>query len=366
MTADQDLVTLAEILIAERRIRGIVLRTPLLSFGPPDPVDPAGRARVLLKPESLQPIGAFKLRGAYNAIASLDRAARAAGVVAHSSGNHAQGVARAARLLGVRTVIVMPADAPAIKRERVLADGARLVLVGPSSEERATRASELARERGLTLISSHDDRAVIAGQGTVGLEIVEQVRVLAGAPTRGDERPAGLDRALTVLVPVGGGGLAAGTAAAVKSLDPGASVIGVVPALAAHARESLVAGRIVRWPAEVVGRTIADGQRLTALGELPFAHLARQLDSIVVVEELEIVRAMAVAVRDARLVLEPSGATALAAWLFHRHEIDAPGRVVIVLTGGNVDPVHFRQWIAAGEAASRARSAGEPAASRGT
>lgn len=345
MTTGLGLVTIDDIREADRRLRGVVLRTPLLSFGPPEAGDRFGRSRVLLKPESLQPIGAFKLRGAYNAIASLGAGQRAAGVVAHSSGNHAQGVARAACLLGVRATIVMPADAPAIKRERVLADGAELILVGPSSEERAARAAELAREGGLALISSHDDRAVIAGQGTIGLEIVGEVAALNRAATRGESR-LGPDRPLTILVPIGGGGLAAGIVTAVKALDPRVSVVGVVPALAAHARDSLAAGRIVRWPAEAVGRTIADGQRLTALGELPFAHLAGRLDGVVAVEELEIVRAMAAAVREARLVLEPSGATALAGWLFHRDEIQAPGRVVIVLSGGNVDPARFREWIA--------------------
>jgi len=354
VTTGPGLVTIDDIREADRRLRGVVLRTPLLSFGPPQADDPSGRSRVLLKPESLQPTGAFKLRGAYNAIASLSAGQRAAGVVAHSSGNHAQGVARAARLLGVPATIVMPAGAPAIKRERVLADGAELILVGPSSGDRAARAAELARERGLALISSHDDRAVIAGQGTIGLEIVGEVAALDRASTRGESRTVGPARPLTILVPIGGGGLAAGIVAAVKSLDPRVTVVGVVPALAAHARDSLATGRIVRWPAEAVGRTIADGQRLTALGELPFAHLVGLLDGVVAVEELEIVRAMAAAVREARLVLEPSGATALAGWLYHENEIQAPGRVVIVVSGGNVDPARFREWIAAGEAAEPA------------
>ncbi|MGA3031376.1 MAG: threonine/serine dehydratase [Candidatus Limnocylindrales bacterium] len=357
-------VTLDRIRAAAEVIKGVVVRTPLLPFGRPDDGDSLGRTRAWLKPESLQPIGAFKLRGAYYNIATLPPERRAAGVVAHSSGNHAQGVARAARLLGVRAVIVMPSNAPLVKVERVSEDGAEIVFVGPSSEERAERAAELARVEGLSLVAPYDDAATITGQGTVGLEIVEQLAVLddraPGAqrpPSPGSATPSGASTGsaapapFTVLVPVGGGGIASGVAVAVKSLRPDAVVLGVEPLLAADARDSLAQGRIVTWPAEEVGRTIADGQRTTHLGRIPFELLRRHLDGIVTVTDDEIARAMVRAARESRLVLEPSGATTLAAWLFHADELPASGRVVIILSGGNVDPARYDELFARGLAA---------------
>jgi threonine dehydratase len=378
------LVTLDAIRAAAQVLRGVVVRTPLLPFGPPIEGDRFGRTRAWLKPESLQPTGAFKLRGAYYNIATLPIERRAAGVIAHSSGNHAQGVARAARLLGVRAVIVMPSDAPRIKVDRVRADGAEIIVVGPSSEERAERAAELARTEGLSLVAPYDDAATITGQGTVGLEIVAQLAEIealgvgadAGAAHGGARSaeangsgwtadpdgsdwaahaggadPAGRGAPFTVLVPVGGGGLASGVAVAVKSLRPDAVVLGVEPELAADARDSLAQGRIVTWPANQVGRTIADGQRTTHIGRIPFAHLRRYLDGIVTVSEDEIARAMVRASREARLVLEPSGATALAAWLFRAPELGMPGPVVCVLSGGNVDPARYDELLARGLAA---------------
>ena len=329
------LVTLAEIEAAAERLRGVTVVTPLLPFGP---VAADGSAATYLKPESLQPIGAFKLRGAYNAIAQLGPAERTAGVVAHSSGNHAQGVARAARMLGVHAVIVMPSDAPDLKIERTRADGAEIVSVGPGSEERAAKARELADQRGLAPIPPYDDARVIAGQGTAGLEIVRQLAEM------------GVEGAFTVLVPIGGGGLASGVAVAIKSLRPEARVYGVEPALAADARDSLAAGHVVHWPAEAVNRTIADGQRTAAVGALPFRHLSIYLDGILTVEEDEICRAMVRAAREARLVLEPSGATSLAALLFAL-PASAPRPVVALLSGGNVDPARYAALIAQGEAA---------------
>lgn len=333
-----ELVSLADMREAAARLRGIAVRTPLLPFGPPIAGDPRGRTRVYLKPESLQPIGAFKIRGAYNAIALLPPDVRARGVVTHSSGNHAQGVARAARLLGTRAVIVMPSDASRLKVERVLADGAEIVTVGPSSDERAERAHELAASRGLTLIPPYDDRAIVAGQGTIGLEIAEQLHEFEDAP-----------EPTTVLVPIGGGGLAAGVATALKSLRPDCVVLGVEPELAADARESLAAGRIVRWRPEEVARTSADGMRTASLGRIPFAHLARYLDGVLLVSEVEIARAMARAAQVARLVLEPSGATTLAAVLFR--DLDRRGRIVAVLSGGNVDPARYAALVEEGIAA---------------
>nr|MBA2255122.1 pyridoxal-phosphate dependent enzyme [Chloroflexota bacterium] len=239
-TAEREpaLVSLQDIRDAAARLRGITVRTPLLRFGRPVLGDPRGETRGYLKPENLQPIGAFKLRGAYNAIAQLTADERLHGVVAHSSGNHAQGVARAARLLGVAATIVMPRNAPRLKVAGVEGDGARIVTVSDDPEERASRAAELAVADGRTLVPPFDDARVVAGQGTIGLEIVEQIAELDG-----DEPP----EPLTVLVPIGGGGLAAGVAAAVKSLRPDARVFGVEPELAADARDSLREGRIVRW-----------------------------------------------------------------------------------------------------------------------
>ncbi len=320
------LVDLAAIRRAAATLRGVAARTPLVTLGDPDD-------RHLLKAESLQPIGAFKIRGAYNAAASLTPEERARGLVTYSSGNHAQGVARAARLLGVPAVIVMPENAPAVKRARVLADGAEVVTVGNASAERRAVAERLAAERGLAIIPPYDDDRIIAGQGTCGLEIAEDLPDLA-----------------LVLVPVGGGGLASGVAAAVKALRPGARVIGVEPALAADARESLARGEIVEWSAADVSRTIADGTRTQALGVRTFAHLRALLDGIVTVSEAEIAAGVRLAAEEARLVVEPSGALGIAALRFHAAEagvVGLAGPVVCVVSGGNVDPARYRAYLEA-------------------
>ena len=318
------LVTIEDIRAAATRLQGIAMRTPLveLSAGPP---------RILLKAESLQAIGAFKIRGAYNAIAQLDDAGRARGVVAHSSGNHAQGVARAARILGVRATVVMPSDAPAIKRSRVEADGAEVVTVGVESGLREAMARQLAEDRGLVPVPPYDDDRVIAGQGTVGLEIAEDVPDVA-----------------LVLVPIGGGGLASGVATAIRAIRPSARIVGVEPDLAADAAESLAAGHIVRWDGAVTARTIADGTRTQAIGRRPFAHLSRLLDGVVTVSEREIAMAMRLAAEQARLVVEPSGALTIAAARFHAAELDLAtltGTVVAVVSGGNVDPERYRSLV---------------------
>jgi threonine dehydratase len=320
------LVDLARIRAAAATLRGVAVRTPLVALG-----DPA-RGH-LLKAESLQPIGAFKIRGAYNAAASIDPAARARGLITYSSGNHAQGVARAARLLGVPAVIVMPANAPAVKRTRVLADGAEVVTVGNASAERQAVAERLAAERGLAMIPPFDDDRIIAGQGTCGLEIAEDLPDVAA-----------------VLVPVGGGGLASGVAVAIKALRPGARVVGVEPELAADARESLARGRIVEWSAADVSRTIADGTRTQALGVRTFAHLRALLDDIVTVREGEIAAGVRIAAEEARLVVEPSGALSIAALRFHAREAGldgADGPIVCVVSGGNVDPAAYVAYLEA-------------------
>jgi threonine dehydratase len=334
------LVTLEDIRRAAAGLAGITVRTPLLPFGRPAAGDPRGHPRTWVKPESLQPIGAFKLRGAWTAVSSLGPEARIRGVVAHSSGNHAQGVARAARLLGIPAVIVMPEDAPAVKVAGVRADGAEIVHVGPASDERVAMAERLVAGRGLVLIPAYDDVRIIAGQGTCGLEIVEQVAELG----HGDEP-------LSVLVPIGGGGFAAGVATAVKALRPDARVLGVEPELAADAAESLRTGAIVRWGSDRVGRTAADGMRTSAVGTIPFRHLQAHLDGVVTVSEAGIARAMVRAARDARLVIEPSGATTLAAVLFDTGMADAAGHVVAIVSGGNVDPARYDELIAVGIAA---------------
>jgi threonine dehydratase len=274
-------------------------------------------------------------------MAQLSPEERARGVIAHSSGNHAQGVARAARLLGIRAVVVMPDDAPRFKVDRVRADGAEIVVVGPASQERMEKADEISIEQGLALIHAYDDRRIVAGQGTAGLEIAEDIEA-AGIAPKGTP--------FTILVPIGGGGLAAGVATAVKAVRPDARVYGVEPELAADAQESLREGRIVRWEHAQTGRTIADGVRSSAVGEIPFAHLQAYLDGVVTVTETEICRAMLQARDLARLVLEPSGAVSLAAWLFHADELPIDGPVVSLLSGGNVDPDRYAELIARAEA----------------
>jgi threonine dehydratase len=321
---DGSLVDLARIRQAAELLRGVALRTPLVPYGRPSD-------RVFLKAESLQPIGAFKLRGAYVAIASLSDAERERGVITYSSGNHAQGVARAARLLGTKAVVVMPDDAPPIKRDRVAQDGAEIVVVGPASDERKGRAEAIAAERGLAIIPPFDDDRIIAGQGTLGLEILEDLPTTA-----------------LIVVPIGGGGLASGVAAAVKALAPKVRVIGVEPELGADAKESLERGTIVRWPAADVSRTMADGTRTQALGQRTFAHLRALLDGIVTVTEDQIAAGVRLAAERARLVVEPSGALPVAAIAFRGDQLglaDVRGDVVGVVSGGNVDPERYRAYL---------------------
>lgn len=310
-----ELVALAEVAAAARRVAGVVVRTPLL----PSPWSP----RLWLKPENLQPTGAFKLRGAYHTLAKLPAPRRAAGVVTHSSGNHGQALAYAARRLGVPCVVVMPDVAGPHKIEATRALGAEVVLVPPA--DRAARAGELASARRLTVVPPFDHRDVIAGQGTIGLEIVDDLAVDL------------------VLVPVGGGGLASGVAAAVKGRRPAARVIGVEPAVAADAQESLAAGALRPWPVARTYRTVADGLR-TQLSELTLAHLREWLDGIVTVTEEEILETTGAMLREARLLVEPSGAVATAAYRHHRDALPR-GRTVAVVSGGNLDPALLRSLV---------------------
>ena len=319
-TSAHALVTLSDIQAAATRIKGLVVRTPLLPCPWADPERP-----LCLKPESLQATGAFKLRGASNALARLDAEQRARGVVAQSSGNHAQAVAYAARRLGIHATIVMPDTSPEVKIAATRSYGAEVVLVPPA--ERDVLPVRLAAEHGYTHIPPYDDARVIAGQGTVGLEIAADLDVDV------------------VLVPVSGGGLIAGVATAIKALSPRTAVIGVEPELAADAAESFRTGERVTWTPELTHRTIADGLRTTSVGVLPFEHIKRYVDGVVTVSEAEIVEAVGVLGRKSRLVAEASGAVATAAYLFHAGELPA-GHAVAVLSGGNVDPEKYAGWYA--------------------
>ena len=308
------LVSLDDIREARARLDGITVRTPLI------PLEHEGRT-LYLKPENLQPIGAFKLRGAYNKIASLTDEERARGVITYSSGNHAQGVAYAARALDTKAVIVMPGNAPTIKREATAALGAKIVLVGPSGMERQIKAEELAAEHGYVIIPPYEDEKIIAGQGTAGLEILED-----------------LPDVELVLVPVGGGGLISGISTAIKCSKPNAKVVGVEPELAGDAQASLRAGHIVKFPVEQVLSTCADGLRAQYVGDLTFEHIRRYVDDVVTVSEDEIMQAAQLLAQNPKTVAEPSGAVATAAWLFHAELLPASNHTVAVISGGNIDP----------------------------
>jgi threonine dehydratase len=307
--APTGLVSLDEIRDAASSIADLVVRTPLVPCPWAD--------NLWLKPENLQPVGAFKVRGAVNALRHLPADRRAAGVVTHSSGNHGQALAYAGRAIGVPVVVVMPDNAAPNKVQATRGFGAEVVLVPAAQREQ--RADELRRDRRLTLVPPYDHPHIIAGQGTIGLEIV-----------------ADLSTVDVVLVPVGGGGLASGVASAVKALAPRVAVVGVEPVLAADAAESIAAGELRPWTVELRARTAADGLR-TPLSELTLAHLRARLDGIVTVTEEEILATVGTLARSARLVAEPSGAVAPAAALYRRDELPA-GRTVAVVSGGNVDP----------------------------
>jgi threonine dehydratase len=250
-----------------------------------------------------------------------ERAARQHGVVAHSSGNHGHAVAYAAALLGVRAVVVVPRTAPAVKTDAIEYYGAELIRVEPTLAARVAATEELVARHGYVPIPPFDDRAVIAGQGTVGLEIA------ADCPQVG-----------LVLVPVSGGGLISGIAAAVRGCCPDAAVVGVEPDLAADARESLRRGERVSWPAADVQATVADALRVEQVGALPFAHIRALVADIVTVAENEMLAAVRLLANQARLVAEPGGAAAVAAWLYHREELPPAATTVAVLSGGNIDP----------------------------
>lgn len=319
------LITLEDVVAASKRIRSIpgsgLVRTPLLPV--PD-ADPGGRRPLWLKPECLQPTGAFKIRGALNSIAELDQQARSRGVVAYSSGNHARALAYAAWVFGIPATVIVPPTAPAAKVGAARALGAEIVLADVADRE--ARAHEIVDERGAALVPPFDHPAVIAGQGTAGLEIAEDLTTESGTTGNGTDD--------VVLVPISGGGLISGIAVAIKSLLPDAAVIGVEPELAADARDSLRAGERRGWPVEARTRTAADG--LTAEpSDLTFAHISRFVDDIVTVSEDEIAGAVRYLAVHARIVAERSGAVSTAAYL---HRALPGGTTVAVVSGGNINP----------------------------
>ena len=322
MTQTPNLVSLDAIRAAAARIAPIAMKTPLVRAAFPGLSGHGTGREIWLKAESLQPIGAFKIRGAANKILQLTPEQIARGVITYSSGNHAQGVAYAAREVGAKAVIVMPSNAPAIKRAATLALGAEVVDVGLASSERLAVAEELVREHGYVVIPPYDDEQIIAGQGTCGLEIVEE-----------------LPDVDLVVSPVSGGGLLSGVATAVKRLRPNAKVFGIEPELAGDTAESFRTGEIVTWPAEATSRTIADGLRTQSVGVRNFAHIQAFVDGIITVTEAEIRAAMRAIVAATRLVPEPSGAVSTAALLFHGDQLPAYWKAVAVVSGGNVDPV---------------------------
>jgi threonine dehydratase len=323
---EQSLVSIEEIRAAATRIAAIAIRTPLIAAAFPGLSGHGTDKKIYLKAESLQPIGAFKIRGAANKILQLTPEEIARGVITYSSGNHAQGVAYAARAVGAKAVIVMPSNAPAIKRAATLAMGAEVVDVGLASSERLAKSDELVRKHGYVVIPPYDDRQIIAGQATCGLEIIED-----------------LPQIDLVLAPVSGGGLLSGVATAVKSLSPHTKVYGVEPELAGDTAESFRTGSIVTWPAELTSRTLADVLRTQSVGERNFAHIQAFVDGIVTVTEAEIRAAMRAIVAATRLVPEPSGAVAAAALLFHAAELPAFSTAAAVVSGGNVDPALLAQ-----------------------
>ncbi|WP_028032520.1 threonine/serine dehydratase [Chelativorans sp. J32] len=315
---------IAMIQAARDRISGHARYTPFLDSPFLDEI--AGR-RVLVKAECLQLTGSFKFRGAWSAISALDQEVRKNGVIAFSSGNHAQGVALAARMHGVPCVIVMPSDAPRLKVENTRAYGAEVVLYDRANESREAIGAHLAQERGLTLIKPFDEPLVIAGQGTIGLEIADQAR------------EAGIERA-EVLVPCGGGGLTSGISLALEACAPGFKVHPCEPAGFDDTTRSLASGKFERN--EKMAGSICDAIVTPSPGEITFPIMRRICGAGIVVTDDEALHAMAIAFSRLKIVIEPGGAVALAAALFHGSEIDGD-TAIVVASGGNVDAALFRQ-----------------------
>jgi threonine dehydratase len=317
------MIELADVEAAAARLDGVAHRTPVVRSRT---LDERVGSRVHIKAENFQRVGAFKFRGAYNKISSLDAEALARGVVAYSSGNHAQAVALAAKLLGSHATIVMPADAPVAKLDATRGYAAEVVLYDRWTESREEIGARLAEERGLTLVKPYDDPLVMAGQGTTALELLDEAQELD-----------------VLVVPVGGGGLIAGCSTAAKALRPSIHVVGVEPAAGDDTRRSLAAGKRVRID---VPRTIADGLQSDEPGELTFEVNRRLVDEVVTVTDAEILDAMAFLFDRMKVVTEPSGAVGVAALIAGRIDVGG-GRVGVVVSGGNVGVARFAELLAA-------------------
>lgn len=319
-----EFVTLEEIRAARERIKGTAVYTPMLEVPWPASV-PAARP-LFLKLESLQPMGAFKIRGAFNMIAQLPKDALQRGVITYSSGNHGQAVAMAAQKIGAPAVIVMPTTAPAVKVDGCKSYGAEVIMEGTTSLDRQKRAEQEASARGLTMVPPFDHQQIIIGQGTMGLEILEQVPDVA-----------------TVVVPVGGGGMASGVAAAIKLSKPSVRIVAVEPVGAPKMSKSLEAGQPITLPSS---KSIADGLMNLRPGDITFAHIRKFVDEVVMVSENDIASTVAWLFRHARLVAEPSGAVTTAAVKLGLGHLDpSKGPVVAVVSGGNVAPEAFAKYV---------------------
>ncbi len=317
------MVTLKDIQHARSLLRGIAVRTPLVLCKLPDDNDRYSSSR-----KTFSPLGHSSCAALITKFHRSRPEERKRGVVAHSSGNHAQGVAFAARALGVKATIVMPSTAPKVKLDATRALGAEVVLVGPASEDRIKKAEELEHELGLVAVPPYNDEKIIAGQGTIGLEILEDMADVE-----------------LVLAPVGGGGLISGVATAIKESNPKIKIIGVEPEFAADAQASLRAGKIQSISGESALRTAADGLRSQSIGEINFEHIRKYVDDIVTVSEDEIRLAMRRLLFSGRVLAEPSGAVTTAAAMFHADEFPASARTVAVLTGGNIEPQLFSDML---------------------
>ena len=314
-------VTFEDIVAASRRVAGHAHRTPVLRSRT---ADAKVGAEVFFKCENLQRVGAFKFRGAYNALSQFDAEQRRAGVVTFSSGNHAQAIALAARLLGIPATIVMPRDAPALKVSATRGYGAEIVLYDRYTEDREAIGRELASQRGLTLVPPYDHPHVIAGQGTAALELFEEVGALDA-----------------LFVCLGGGGLLSGSALALRQLAPACKIFGAEPAAGNDGSQSFRAGRIVQIDTP---QTIADGAQNQRLGQLTFPIIQRLVDDIIEVSDAELVDGMRFFAERMKLIVEPTGCLSFAAALKQR----TAGRVGVIVSGGNVDLARFSQLIAAG------------------
>ena len=319
-----EFVTLDEIKAARERIKSAARYTPLIDVPYPSNASPGVRLR--LKCENLQPMGAFKIRGAFSMISQLPKDALSRGVITYSSGNHGQAVALAAQQIGAPAVIVMPTTAPQVKIDGCKSYGAEVIMEGTTSLDRQKRAEQEARDRGLTIVPPFDHRQIVIGQGTMGLEILEQCPDVAA-----------------VFVPAGGGGMASGVAAAIKQSKPSVRIIAVEPEGAPKMTRSLEAGQPVTLPSS---KSIADGLMNLRPGDITFAHIRKFVDEVVTVSEEAIASNVGWLFRNARLVVEPSGAVTTAAVALGLGHVDlSKGPVVAVISGGNVAPEAFAKYV---------------------